>query len=65
MTVGREAIGGAAVAREPALMHGGGGQGLGPMHCATDIWEKQHVRLHQKTILKCIMEALILLPFLY
>lgn len=43
MAVGREAIGGAAVAREPALMHGGGGQGLGPMHCATDIWEEQHI----------------------
>lgn len=40
MAVGREAIGGAAIAREPALMHGGGGQGLRPMHCATDIWEK-------------------------
>lgn len=41
VAVGREAV--AAVAREPALMHGGGGQRLGPMQRATDVWEEQHV----------------------
>lgn len=41
MAVGREAV--AAVAREPALMHGGGGQRLGPVQRATDVWEEQHI----------------------
>ena len=34
----REAVAGAAVAREPALVHGGRGQRLRPVQCAIAIW---------------------------
>lgn len=39
--IGRETVGRAAVTGEAALMHGGGGQRLRPVHRATAICRKQ------------------------
>lgn len=38
VAIGREAVGGATVGREPALVHGGGRERLGSVQCATAVY---------------------------
>lgn len=50
MAIGREAVGGATVGREPALVHRGGRERLRSVQCATAIYNAKvlHISVENK-----------------
>lgn len=49
VAIGREAIGGAAVGREPALVHGRGRQGLRSVQSATAVYNANTYCIRKET----------------